>query len=85
MLRIKAQRGTHFPKGSKMKRYEIYIKQENAAKLRHETDSLDEACDAAHEIERSSKEDFEATAIYDTKERKWIGYHKRGAAYILAK
>lgn len=68
-----------------MKRYEIYIKQENAAKLRYETNNINEACDMAHEIESTSKESFEATAIYDTEERKWFGYHKRGTTYTLTK
>ena len=68
-----------------MKRYEIYITEGTGAKLRFETDSLDEACDKGHEIETTSKESFEGTAIYDTKERKWFGYHKRGTAYTLTK
>lgn len=68
-----------------MKRYEVYIYQEGSAKLRHETNSLDEACDKGHELEKTSKETFEGTIIYDTEERKWFGQHKRGTAYVLTK
>jgi len=68
-----------------MKRYEVYIYNGFNAKLRFETDSLDEASDKAYEIEKTSKEDFEGTAMYDNREQKWFARHMRGSAYILSK
>lgn len=74
------------PKEDKeMKRYQVYIYTGSIAKLRFETNSIDEACDKAYEIEKTSKEDFEGTSMYDTQEKKWFGVHKRGSAYILSK
>lgn len=67
-----------------MKRYEVYIYDETTAKLRFETNDLDEACDKGQELETKSKEIFEGTIIRDTKENKWFGQHKRGTAYVLA-
>lgn len=72
------------------KRYEVYIlnrinKENDNLKLRFETNDIDEACDKAHEIEKTSEEQFDATAIYDDIDKKWFGYHERGTSYIMSK
>ena len=68
-----------------MKRYEVYIYSGFNCKLRHETDNIDEACDKAHEIEKTSKEDFDGTALYDNLKCQWFGKHERGTTYVLSK
>ena len=71
-------------------KYEIYIiehatKEKDIIYLRDETNDINLACDLAHNLERNSSEQFDATAIYDTKNKKWFGYHERGCAYVLSK
>ena len=66
-----------------MKRYEVYIYNGFNAKLRYETDDINEACDKAHEIEKTSKEEFEGTALYDNVKEEWFGRHERGTAYVI--
>ena len=67
------------------KRYEVYIYNGDRALLRFETNDIDEACDKAYEIEKTSKEEFEGTIIYDCKEELWFGRHKRYTAHILSR
>lgn len=66
-----------------MKQYEVYIYNGFNAKLRYETNDINEAYDKAREIEKTSKEEFEGTALYDTIQEEWFGRHERGTRYIL--
>ena len=66
-------------------RYEVYIYRGFKCFLRFETNDIDEACDKAYEIEKTSKEDFGGTALYDNLKREWFGRHERGTAHIISK
>lgn len=66
-----------------MKRYEVYIYNGTHGLLRYDTDNIDEACDKAYELEKTSKEDFEGTVLYDNQKHQWFGRHERGTCYIL--
>lgn len=66
-------------------RYEVYIYNGFNCKMRYETNDLDEACDKAHEIEKTSPEEFEGTALYDNLHCKWFGKHERNTSYVLSK
>ena len=61
-------------------RYEIYVFNGFHAWLRAEAKDLDEARAKAREIERTSQEDFEGTALYDNLHCKWMDRHERETA-----
>lgn len=61
-----------------MKNYEVHTYKGFRTKLRYETDRLYEAVVKAREIEKTSTEDFEGTAIYANRAEKWLNRHERG-------
>lgn len=66
-------------------RYEVYIYNGAVYRLRFWTNDIDEACDKADEIEKTSKEEFDGTAIYDTKLNGFVNIHRKGTCHVLSK
>lgn len=60
-----------------MKDYEVHTYYLFSTILRYQTDNLDEARAKAREIEETSSEDFEGTAIYDNIHHNWLEHHER--------
>ena len=61
----------------KRKRYEVNTYRGFRVNAQCETDDLEEALKKAHELEISSKDEFEGTAIYDNLHCEWVNRHER--------